>query len=201
MRSPPALPGLLAAVLLACSGGLARAATYDESVHGDLADSGLLPGTLLLAPGSNVLRGSFGNGDLDYLAITVPAGHELRAIVLDPLTATGSQFSFIAIQAGPLMTVTPTTAPAGLLGWTHFSAAQEGTDILDDLGRGAGATGFTGGLAAGAYTLWIQELESGDDLGFAFGLEVGAIVPVPPAAALFATGLALLVPVRRARRR
>lgn len=178
----------------------AHGATYSELVDGDISGDRLAPTMLVLEAGVNPVRGAFGNGDVDYLAVSVPAGHELARIILDPATVPGSQFSFLAVQAGPVMTVSPAAAPAGLLGWTHFGAAQFGTDILDDMGRGLGAIRFTGPLPAGDYTFWTQELESGDGLGYAFDFEVTAVVPLPPAAALLAAALGSLG-VLRARRR
>src|SRR5262245_41357707 len=105
--------------------GAASAAMWDESVSGDMSGTGLAPSVLALDVGSNIIRGSFRAGDLDYLAVTVPVGQVLSAIVTGTGNNTGLSRSFIGVQAGPVMTVPPSASnAAGLLGWTHFGVAD-----------------------------------------------------------------------------
>ena len=61
----------------------------------------------------------------------------------------------------------------------------EGTDILDDIGALPGATGFTGPLGAGTYTLWLNQTGNVTSTA-SFTLvtqEVGASAPVVTASA------------------
>src|SRR5437763_402360 len=85
---------------------------YDESVSGDLPNSGLTPKVLTVALGSNQLFGTTGNSggtDRDYFTFTVPVGLGLSAINVLPGTTSGGPVSFIGIQAGPQLTL-PTNA-------------------------------------------------------------------------------------------
>ncbi|MGH8048418.1 MAG: hypothetical protein ACREKL_14340 [Chthoniobacterales bacterium] len=148
------------AVALLFPTGAAFATNYDEGTDGDLSDTMGAPTAFALTPGSNVLTATTVSGDEDYVAISVPAGYVLQGIV--PSAYSGATKSFIAIQNGATFTVPPTaTTAAGLLGWAHFgvtgTTALVGTDILDDMGEGAGAAGFIPPLASGTYAIWLQE--------------------------------------------
>lgn len=168
--------------LLLAAWGLAHAASYNETVQGDASNDRLNPTRLVLSfdavgqvPGSNVVNGTVGRVaggavDRDYFHIVVPQGFVWRELrVGNQVTTGGSQGSFIGLAAGATVPVLPsTTSATGLLGWTLYSNAQATTDILDDMGQGHatagglnGASGFTAPLAAGDYTLWIQETTAG----------------------------------------
>ena len=73
---------------------------YNESVFGDLSNSGLSPTFISVASGSNQILGNTGNLDRDYFKITVPIHFELTSIKVQPGTAVGGEFSFIGLQAG-----------------------------------------------------------------------------------------------------
>jgi len=173
------------------------AASYAEALDGDLSDDRLVPTSFLAGSGTHLLSGTFGNGDLDYINIGIAQGFALDSLTVLPETTTGSQFSFIAVQQGPAMTVSPATAPTGLLGWSHFSSADVGGDLLVAMGTAIGALGFAGPLPAGEYTFWIQELEYGEGLGYSLQLDIVPVVPVPAAAWLFGSALAVLAVQRR----
>ena len=52
----------------------------------------------------------------------------------------------------------PVGGDAGdLLGWTHYSEDEIGTDILPAMGEGQGAQGFVPPLGPGTYSVWVQE--------------------------------------------
>lgn len=192
-------------IALVCS-GLATmfavqvaAAGHDESTQGDLSNSGMAPNNLTLSAGGNRIKGAFGAPDLDYVAVTVPAGHTLRAIRVGPGNLPGSTRSFIAVQFGAQMTVPPTTPdPAALHGYAHVDAG-DGAEVLVALGTAPGAIGFTAPLPAGTYTFWIQDTSpASPGMGFDFDFQVAAPAamqshPVPdlPAWALV-PGAALL---------
>lgn len=195
---------LAAAALMA--GTAAQAATaWDESVNGDLSNSGLEPSFAALVAGSNELRGTTGRAfaggpvDRDYLHVTVPAGHVLQALTVLTGTTTFGGGSFIGLQAGPQVTLpVDTFSAAGLLGWTLYGPDQIGADILGDMSLPAnGSSGFEIPLPAGSYTLWIQETGVGS-LSYAFDLSVVA-VPEAPTAGMLLAGLALLAGAMRRR--
>ena len=181
------------------------ATIYSEAAVGDLSNTGLSPTMVTLTSGSNQLFGATGREaegiDRDYFSFTVPAGLRLTSIFLLPNTAIAGDGGFIGLQAGPQVTVPPSAASAaGLLGWTHYSADQIGTNMLDDLSvPSAGATGFVPPLGSGTYSVWVQEIATGS---FAYGLDLvvdPAPVPEPGTYMLALTGLAAIAMVRHRR--
>lgn len=193
---------LAPAVLGLCTLGAQAATAWDESSAGDLSNDGLAPTALSLGLGENLLLGRTGRTDgvvdRDYFSFTLAAGTQLDTLTVLP----GSSFlgpgaaSFIAVQAGPQLTVNPTGgSAAGLLGWVHYSENDVGTDILGLMGIGPGAIGFAGPLPAGTYSFWIQDTGSGvADYRFDFAVSA---VPEPAAWALWLAGLGLLAGARR----
>ena len=148
---------------------------YDEAVSGDISGDRLNPLSLTLSPGSNLLNGSVGGSERDYVTVNVPAGHELHALDLADYQAPDNQRSFIGIQTGTTFTEDAFGADAAnLLGFMLFASSDEGSDILPAIGSGMGAQGFTGALAAGDYTFWIQELTP-SAVGYSFDLQVRAL--------------------------
>lgn len=192
---------LLPAALLFATAAQATT-VWDEATQGDLSGNGLAPTPLALQAGSNLLLGSTGRGsagvDRDYFVFTLAEGFQLDAVtLLEGSSFLGQQsLSFIGVQAGPQVTVSPTGGSAtGLLGWYHYGPNDPGTDILPLIGFGFGATGFLGPLPAGTYAFWIQDTGSGT-ANYRFDFAVSA-VPEPAAAGLLALGLAALMLRRR----
>lgn len=200
----PLLMAVATAALLA--GTAAQAATaWDESVNGDLSNSGLEPSFAALVAGSNELRGTTGRAftggpvDRDYLHFTVPAGHVLQAVSVLAGTTTIGGGSFIGLQAGPQVTLpVDTFSAAGLLGWTLFGPDEIGTDILGAMSLPAnGSSGFEIPLPEGSYALWIQETGVGS---VSYALEFSVVaVPEAPTAGMLLAGLALLAGALRRR--
>jgi hypothetical protein len=171
---------------------------YNESVSGDLSNSGLTPTLLTVSFGANDLFGTTGKTgtvvDRDYFTFTVPQGLELTAITVLPGTQTLGPLgdSFIGIESGPEVTVsTAATDATGLLGWFHYDTGDIGVNILPLMGTsGLGSTGFTAPLPAGTYSFWLQEGNVGT---VPYGLEFTVTTPEPATWTMLLTGLTALV--------
>ena len=189
---------LLASAFLYCAAAAHGATIYDESVSGDLSNSGLTPTLLTVSLGSNELFGTTGKTnniiDRDYFTFTVPPGLELTAITVLPGTETLGTLgaSFIGIESGPQVTIsTAATDATGLLGWYHYTTGDIGVDILPLMGTsGLGSTGFTAPLPAGTYSFWVQEASAGT---VAYGFDFTVAAPEPASWTMLLTGLATLV--------
>ena len=193
-----------AAVVIAAAPASA-AVVYDETVSGDLSNSGLSPTPIAFALGSNTVTGTTGHDstgaiDRDYFTFTIGAGQALTAInVLQGTQTIG--LSFFGIQSGSQVTLATNSATAaGLLGWTHYDASDVGTNILDDIGiAGNGSPGFTGPLGAGTYSVWLQEISPGGAVPYGFDFVVVS-VPEPSPWAMLLAGFGILGLAWRTRR-
>jgi hypothetical protein len=183
---------------------------WNSAVDGPLSTSGLAPTALgPLTVGSNDVFATTGSSptgvvDLNYFVITVPTGFALGSITELPGTEVGGSLSFIGVEAGPQVTVSPNaTSAAGLLGWWHYGPADINTNILPLMGIPSdGSSGFTPPLGPGQYSFWVQELSPGTfPFAFDFGLVSTASVPEPETFTISLIGLAVLVPVLLCRRR
>jgi len=162
---------------------------FDESTLGDFSTDGLAPTSLAVAPGSNSVLGTTGRPagpiDQDYVAFVIPDGYQWSALFELPGTVSGGSLSFIGVQAGSQVTVSPSAPDAtGLLGWTHFNSGAIGFDLLPFMGSaGLGSAGFTPPLPAGAYALWIQDFNAGT---FAYGFDIRVTIADEPQAGILA---------------
>lgn len=156
----------------------AHAATvWDEAPNGDLSNDGLSPTPLVVHSGSNLVLGLTGSGaqgvDRDYFKLTVPVGSKLTAIRLLPSTSVSGGVSFIGMQAGPQLTVTPSGGGAEqLVAQGHYGNDQIDTDLLPNIKLGP-----PGPLPSGTYSVWVQDTGGPASYGFDFVISTPASAP------------------------
>jgi hypothetical protein len=186
-----AVAGALITALLCAPTASWAAFAYDEAVDGDLSGDGLSPTVLNAGEGTNTLSGTTTAGDLDYFTFNIADGLQLDSLILTAYSAT--DLAFIGIMNGSQFTEPPDiTDPSNLLGWVHIGSFFVGTDILDDIGNGSGAIGFTPPLPSGDYSFWVQQTSDQiTDYSLSFNFSSTA-VPVPAALYLFGSGLVAL---------
>ncbi|MFD0864169.1 T9SS type A sorting domain-containing protein [Sungkyunkwania multivorans] len=146
---------------------------WDDLLDGDLSDDHTIPtGVFNLNDGNNDIVSSVQGTprDIDYITFTVPTGRVLTQIAVDNyIVANNSNLAFIGIiQGGSFPNDANTTAASDLLGGKTIGVSDIGNDILQDMGTLPGATGFTGNLTAGTYSIWFNQTgdESEIDLNF-----------------------------------
>jgi hypothetical protein len=182
-----------AALLLSAAVPAHAVTAWDETVQGDLSSNGLAPTLLTIGAGINTVLGSVGNSgagvDRDYFSFSVPAGWQLSAMILRPETNISGSASFLAIQAGPQVTVSPSGAGAvALLGYVLYGTDQIGNNLLQDMALPGGV------LGSGTYSVWVQELGGLSPYGLDL---IVAEVPEPGSAALLLAGVLGTAALRR----
>lgn len=172
--------------------------TFSESIDGDLSSSPTAPTALgATTLGSNVVTGATGQGDGDYLTLTVPAGQQLTAVTLLSTSGSGHFFGFT------LGTTASSTASGLELGYL-FGTEFVNEDLLTSSNI-ASAPVFAGSalpsplaLGPGDYTFHFQENAGGLNTT-PFSVDFVTSVPEPSSALLGLLGLAMTV-TRRQRR-
>jgi len=198
--------GGLAVVL---AGARAEATTlWDESVNGDLSGNQSAPTALTLSLGTNAVIGSLrissSSDNQDWIALTVPAGMQLGAVVLNSYASTDQQ-GFTGVQAGTNF-VGSVNSPGSYLGYAHFGTGAQngalpatnlvGVDILPIMGNtnlAAGSQGFTPPLGSGPYTFLIQQTGTAAT-SYEFDY---VVIPEPATVILVALGCGAIVLRRR----
>jgi hypothetical protein len=181
---------------------VASADNYNEGIDGDLSNNRLAPTVISLDPGSNTITATSVAGDPEYYTVNVPSGFQLSPVTLVSYVSLDS-VAFVGLQSGTTFTEPATgTDVTQLLGWLHFGPGLVGTDILDDIGLGPGAIGFTGPLPAGDYTFWSQQTGA-NATTYTFDLVLTAAPSVPALSSRLTLllcaglGLVLLMALRR----
>jgi hypothetical protein len=170
-------PNVLAAALIVLAGTIARGASWNEELFGDLSSEPTSPTPLTIVHPANFITGSVGGGDFDFVLLNVPTFHTLDAITLTSYS--GPSQSFVGLQAGSAWTAGTGFAinTTALMGWTHFGPAASvlgagvGQDVFDNLATpNAGSTGFARPLGPGNYTLMVQDTGGSVAYQFRFNL-------------------------------
>lgn len=150
------------AIALVVTAAGAHAVVLDEANFGDFSGNGNSPTTAQLLHGTHTISTTFGAGDFDMLAVTIPVDHHLDGITL--LDYSGASQSFFGVQSGSKWTAGTGASvnPALLLGWTHFGPAATGADAGDELldkmaVPSSGSAGFSIPLGPGVYTFLFQD--------------------------------------------
>lgn len=184
----------LSAVLVAClaAPGARAAVVWNESIDGDLSGNRLIPTTLAMGTGSNEIVGTTVHDDRDYFRFSLSPGQALTQIVVRGYEGV-DEFSFLAVQAGTVITEDPIAPDVGnLLGWSLWGTADIGNDILARMGTGQGAIGFVPPLTGSNYAFWLQQ--TGDETSYRLDF---VVVPEPATLAVLAAGVGCVARRRR----
>lgn len=207
------LLGLVSFAVLGIIASTLQAASYDESVSGDLSNNQAAPTSLALAVGLNSIKGNVNGaaGDSqDFIKLTVPAGAEMTSYVHAAYSSTDLQ-GFTGFQAGSSFVGSPFSANS-YGGFAHYGSNATGNGpgaqantVGQDLftapyfpfAATQGAAPFSAPLGPGDYTFLIQQL--GASTNYEFDVTV---VPEPAALCLMTLGgLMLLAPAASKLRR
>lgn len=187
----------LALPVLWCASQASAETIWDEALDGDLSGNRFAPTHFNLTAGTHSLCATTGGGlaDIDYISITVPQGAlftELRLVSYSGNDGT----AFIGMCEGPTFVVPPSGGPFDMMGWAHFGRGPGniGADILQEIGWGSGAIGFTSPVPAGTYSFWLFQLGSPSTYQFDF-----VIVPAPGGGAGLLVAAGVMVGRRRRR--
>lgn len=136
---------------------------WDEDFDGDLSSDFTTPtGVFNLPLGFteffSIQAGS--PNDVDYFTFTIANGLQLESIFLEDYEpgSDASNQAFIGIVEGSAFPNDATsTTSADLLGGFTYGQTNLDEDILPLMGTLSGATGFSGPLTAGTYTIWMNQ--------------------------------------------
>jgi hypothetical protein len=176
-------PTILAA-FAALIPAVAIAADYSEAVDGDLSNVPASPTMWTLDAGPNTLTGAAGfqgaGFDFDIVSFTIPANHQLDSIAI--VDYVNESAGFMGLQNGtPWLTGVGGQLRADhLIGWSLFGYGSYPPELLADLHLNAGnPPKFSIPLAAGVYTLEIQDIDTPLDYTLQFNVSAigGGLTP------------------------
>jgi hypothetical protein len=185
----------VAAMLVASLASATLAADWNETINGDLSGDTNAPTPVTFNLGANRITGTMGTPpggqgqtDADIFMFTIAPGQQLSSIFVESLT--GTESSFYAIAAGPIITSDPNEHLSNIL----ISTTGE---IMDDLANPVfGGPGITAPLGAGQYTVWWQETAEVRDYTFRYTVTE---VPEPTSVAALLIGATLACSCNRRR--
>jgi hypothetical protein len=199
-RATATFAAIATVLTLAGTAAASPVIVYSEAIQGDFSGLFSAPTPVSLTAVENEIIGTTGASSVgsvrDYFTFTIAEGAYLRSLTLVSSSLGDGGAQFMGLQQGPAFTFDPTLAGSHMgdfLGYTHFSPANNGSNLL--LMLGANGIGFNGPLGAGQYTLWIQDTSGGVanyDL-------VAEVVPEPGTMLLMLSGLGVLAKTRRRR--
>ena len=147
---------------------------WNETTDGDLSDDAANPsGAFTFVQGANtVTAAQQGNPrDVDFFAFIVPAGMELTELNVNNYEGS-DDVAFIGIDNGASSDVDfNNPAPGDLLGGATYGTASIGNNILPAMGNLGGATGFSGALPEGTYTIWLNQTGGPSESTLSFVIE------------------------------
>lgn len=188
--------GLVFALVAGTASQSRATLVYYEVINGDLSNFGTRPTPITLVPGTSTIIAAVGGDDLqDWMAITVPAGYAVTAMIHSDYDSI-NPVSFVGFQQGPTF-VGDFLSASSYWGYTHFGADTLGQDLLTRMADpviAEGSQGFTPPLQSGVYTFFMQQFD--EDTFYRFDFEVTA---VPGAGGLAAFGMAGIAACRRRR--
>lgn len=137
---------------------------WDENVDGDLSNDNTNPsGAFVLEIGSTntvIASQMLTPRDVDFFSFTVPENSVLQELIIEDYVSSDST-GFMGIDSGLTTDVDfMSPNPSVLLGGTTYGTSSIGNDILPAMGNLSGAEGFTPPLAAGDYTIWLNQTGS-----------------------------------------
>ena len=182
----------IVAMTAALSSSARAVVLWNETISGDLSGDFALPTVLgSLGAGTHSIIGGDSGAARDIITITVPAGMSLVSVFNSAYSGSDGT-AFIGIGSGT--SINSGSAPASLLGYTHFGTGPGtvGTEIIDDIAVGPGSATFTPPLGAGTYTVWMQQAGSAATWQMDF-----VVVPEPGYASLLLLGLPWMARRRR----
>ena len=167
---------------------------WDEAIDGSLSTDRFSTTNMgTLAVGNNNLIGSTVSGISKFFSITIGAGDQLSALIVEDWQS-ADDIGFLGMVAGTPFNVDPASPNVGdLLGYAHYGELDVGQDILQTIGQGPGSQGFTAPLGPGTYSFWVRQggSDAADwDLNF-------VVTPEPGTAILLGAGLVGLAMRRR----
>jgi len=128
---------------------------YNETSDGNLSNSSVMPTIVTFTAGDNIIISNQDPSNADYFTFTIPEDYELSEINVEDFDI--SDPAFIGIAMG---TSINGQSAEDLLGGLVYGQDDIDTNILPEMGTLLDATGFTGVLSSGEYSIWLNQTGS-----------------------------------------